>query len=311
MGLPRSSYYYRRHPRPFDLQARSRQHCRQPAALTRAEREQVIRLLTDPGRAARSVSQVYWDGLDGGLIGCSRSTFYRIARAEGMVGDQRRGRHNQPAARGSRPIPVAAADRVNQLWSWDITQLPGPGKRRYQLLLAIDVYSRYPVGWRIVSSATRQDAVELFTQAFAAHGLPKVLHADNGTQMRSHAMADLLADTVTASYSRPHVSDDNPFSEALFKTIKYDQTMPEYFSDIEHAKDWTEDYLHRYATRHHHAGLNHYTPEQVFTGTVTAAHRARQDRLEAYYQTHPERFRRPPQAPPPPTGTGINLSKAA
>lgn len=279
--------------------------------MTQSERDQISDLLSRDEFADRSVDQVYWTCLDRGLIGCSRSTFYRVARAAQLVGDRRRGRHGAAARGPGRPAPVAAATRVHELWSWDISELRGPGRHRYQLLLAMDVYSRYPVGWSIVASATRNDAVALFRDAFARHGLPTTLHSDNGAQMRSQAMADLLADTVQASFSRPHVSDDNPFSEALFKTIKYDLDMPERFSSIDDARAWMATFLDRYATEHHHAGLSYYTPHQVFTGTVTEARTHRQHHLDRYYQAHPERFHQRPQAPSGPTPTGINLSKAA
>lgn len=124
-------------------------------------------------------------------------------------------------------------------------------------------------------------------------------------------MLELLAETVEASFSRPHVSNDNPFSEALFKTIKFIPDMPEHFESLEHARAWMAATIARYTSEHHHVGLNRYTPEQVFTGTAEAVRQARQARLDAAYQANPGRFRRPPKAPDLPAATGINLSKAA
>lgn len=200
---------------------------------------------------------------------------------------------------------------MHDLWTWDISELKGPGRTRYQLYLVLDVYSRYPLTWRIEHRATRDHAVEMFTEAFTRYPTPAVLHADNGVQMRSHALADLLGEKVTASFSRPHVSDDNPFSEALFKTIKYDYAMPERFEGIEHARARMADFLERYAHQHHHAGLNRYTPAEVFFGTAATVRQARQSRLDAMYQAHPGRYRQPPIAPALPRATGINLSKTA
>lgn len=274
--------------------------------MSAGERAEVLEVLTgaDPDL---SVVQVYWRELDAGRVGCSLSTFYRIARSHALVGDRRRGRHCDPAARTNRAKPVVAADGVNRLWSWDITELKGPGRQRFQLMLAIDVFSRYPVGWQVELSATREHAAAMFTAAFARHGLPAVLHSDNGAQMRSDKMKELLDTAVTASFSRPHVSDDNPFSEALFKTIKYDLAMPDHFDDLDHTRVWVEEYLTGYATRHRHAGLAHHTPEQVFTGQYEQARQARQHHLDAYHANHPERFRKTPKAPELPDLVGINL----
>lgn len=309
-GFPRSTFYHRRQAGPADPARRSRVDSPQPAALSEAERATIVEVLTSPAHAEQSVCQTYWASLDAGLIGCSQSTFYRVARAEDLVGDRRRGRHGTTRGTG-RPAPTATANGVNDLWSWDISSLRGPGQQRFQLMLVIDVYSRYPVGWQIVAAATRAEACTLFAEVFAVHGTPATLHSDNGAQMRSAELTELLGDTVRSSFSRPRVSDDNPFSEALFKTIKYDLQMPERFTDIDHAREWMTEFLDRYATEHHHVGLHRYTPHQVFTGTIDQARAQRQHTLDTYYQAHPERFRKRPQAAPPPPPTGINLSKAA
>ncbi|GAB2470234.1 IS3 family transposase [Luteococcus sediminum] len=310
--MPRSTFYDRQHRGPADPSRRCRKHSLQPAALTPAEREAVIEALTRQGREGLSVQQVYWEALDGGEVVMSQASFYRIARAHSMVGDRRRGRHGQQQVRGSgRAKPVVEAGGVNQLWSWDISELPGRGRARFQLFLVLDVFSRYPVAWRVEPTADRGHAVAMFREAFATHGLPVTLHSDNGSQMRSHDMAKLLEGVVTQSFSRPHVSDDNPFSEALFKTIKYDLTMPEFFTDLDHARSWMATYLDRYARTHHHAGIGYYTPEQVFTGTAEHVHARRQAQLDAHYAQHPERYHQPPRAPELPSPTGINLSKAA
>lgn len=310
VGLPRSTFYHRRNRDPLVKRSASfsRQHATQPNALAPDEVEAVLHVLTDPQLSDRSVCQAYWVGFDAGRVSCSQSAFYRIARTRNLVGDRRPCR---PRGTGTgRKKPVAAAAKMNQLWSWDISELRGPGRTRYHLFLAIDVYSRYPVGWRIEQHARRSHAVEMFTDAFGRCGLPDVLHADNGAQMRSHEMRDLLADVVTASYSRPHVSDDNPFSEALFKTIKYDVNMPERFDSIEHAREWMAHFLGRYSREHRHVGLNRHTPHDVFTGTAHRVHTARQNRLDELHTTNPGRYSTAPKAPPLPAPTGINMSKA-
>lgn len=311
VGLPRSTFYrvsrgydhYRpvQDPVPHGRRA-------QPAALSGRERDAVWEVLADPGHAGLSVGQLYWTALDEGRIGCSQSTFYRIARRGRLVGDRRRTR---PRIGGGMPVrrkPVVGADKPGALWSWDVTELKGPRTQdRYKLYLAIDVFSRYPVAWRVEYGEDTGKAVQMFRQAFAEHGPPDCLHADNGPPMRAGAMIQALrAAGVLPSFSRPRVSDDNPFSESLFKTIKYDLDCPDRFDDIEHARAWTAEFLHRYAHHHRHSGIGHYTPASVYDGTAEQTRARRQQTLDAYHRQHPERFTRPPQAPPIPQPTGIN-----
>lgn len=280
---------------------------RQPAALTDAEKAQVIDALCEPAMLDRSVMQAYWTSLDEDKIACSQSTFYRLARAEKLVGDRRRGRHCGTSA--PRAKPTATAGAPGDLWTWDITLLPGPRRSFFRLYLAIDVYSRYPVAWRIEPDETATKATEMFLDAFDRHGAPTLLHADNGAAMRSNELAAALeAVAVQRSFSRPRVSNDNPFSESLFKTIKYDLDHPARFDSIDHARQWTSDFLDRYATQHHHSALGYYTPEQVFTGTADQVRAARQQTLDRAAALHPIRYSAPPKAPALPTTTGINLS---
>lgn len=306
-GVARSSYYRirrgYRHYVPVAAPIAQRDRV-QPAALTQAEREQVLEVLGDPAYAELSVGQTYWRAFDDGKVACSARTFYRIAAKAGLVGDRRRGRHS--GDRAPRPVPRHSATGPGQLWSWDITELHGPGGRRYQLYLVIDVYSRYPVAWRIDTIIHDRLAAEMLTHAFANHGAPTVLHSDNGAPMRSHAVAKVMDKKATASFSRPRVCNDNPFSESLFKTIKYDTTCPDHFDDIEHARDWTAKYLRSYAKEHRHSGLGWHTPAQVYNGTITHARAKRQQRLDALHRQHPHRYRQPPKAPEVPEIAGIN-----
>lgn len=307
VGLARASYYRRvrgyRHYRPVAVPVPHGDRA-QPAALSQAERDQVLDVLTDPDYEDLSVVASYWEAFDAGRLACSQRTFYRIAKANGLVGDRRRVR--RPGT-GGRPAPAVAAAQVGDLWSWDVTELAGPGRQRYQLYLAIDVFSRYPVAWRIEHDQCRLKAVEMFTTAIAVHGAPRTLHADNGSIQRAGDTIEALTQRgVLTSFSRPRVSDDNPFSESLFKTIKYDQSCPKRFQNIEHARTWTTAFLHRYATAHRHSALGRHTPQQVHDGTAAQVQAARQARLDAYWQAHPERFRARPQAPALPEPTGIN-----
>lgn len=276
----------------------------QPAALTDKEKQQVLDVLNDLELVDKSVVQAYWIAFDNKRISCSQRQFYRIAAAHGLTGDRRRGKHSGGSG---RPKPVVHARRPNQLWSWDITILRGPNRQLYRLYLVIDVYSRYPVAWRIEFDETGPKAKEMFLKAFARHGAPKFLHADNGSAMRSKNLSEELHDWPTSqTFSRPRVSNDNPFSESLFKTLKYDLAHPDRFESIEHARQWTAEFLHRYATEHRHSRLGRYTPEQVYTRQARNVRRARQRRLNRIAAAHPERFRKPPKAPPLPRSTGIN-----
>lgn len=309
-GMPRSSYYRSahqyRHYRPVTAPIAHADRD-QPAALSETERETITTVLLSEEHADHSVVQVYWRAFDAGIVSCSQSTFYRVARRQNLTGDRRRRRTG--GATLPRRTPVRDAAGPGDLWSWDITILRGPRRQdRYLLYLAIDVFSRFPVAWRIETAERAAFAVEMFTEAFATFGVPQVLHADNGSSMRSQGLLDALeAAGVDSSYSRPRVSNDNPFSESLFKTLKYDLTHPERFDDIEHARAWTEQFLQRYATDHRHSGLGRCTPSAVFFGLADEVHQRRQEHLDRAWAQHPHRYRRRPTAPALPSRTGINI----
>lgn len=310
VGIAHSTYYrlsrgyqhYTPVPAPIPQSQRV-----QPTALTPQEHQRIVDVLTSDDHAELSVVQAYWRSFDAGTVACSQRTFYREANKVNLVGDRRRPRGTDP--RSVRHKPVAVAAKVGDLWSWDVTDMRGPRRgQAYKLYLAIDVFSRYPVGWRIEYAEDRHLAVEMFGTAIAVHGAPTVLHADNGAIMRSHFLIDALeASGVLTSYSRPRICDDNPFSESLFKTIKYDLTCPDRFESIEHARRWTGAFLDRYAREHRHSGLGRQTPTAVHYGTADVVQQQRQQHLDRYYAEHPERFRCPPRAPDLPQLTGINI----
>ena len=317
VGLPRSTYYRLAHgyqhyvPVTDPIPHSQRQ---QPAALQPLERDQVLTALSLDEYANLSVGQAFWRAFDNGMVSCSARTFYRVADAAGLVGDRRKTRSGSGTGKSSRKKPSTAATRPGQLWSWDITEFTGPNRQeRYYLYLVIDVFSRFPVAWRIEHIICKAKAIEMFTGAITAYGPPEVVHSDNGATMRSHELVDALAEHgVVTSYSRPRVSEDNPFSESLFKTIKYDLACPDSFTDIKHARSWTRTFLHEYATEHRHSGLGWHTPSAVFSGTADEVHRKRQARLDANYRAHPERYRQRPLAPalPGPTVINVELSQA-
>ncbi|MDJ0377804.1 IS3 family transposase [Cryobacterium sp. PH31-L1] len=308
VGMARSTYYRisrgYQHYRPVAEPIPHRDR-RQPAALDAEERAGILTVLCEPKYVDKSVVQTYWHAFDAGTVACSQRTFYRVANAHRLVGDRRRTR----APRSASPrTPAVATAKPGDLWSWDISELNGPSYHdRYYLYLIIDVFSRYPIGWCIETYISRKRAVTLFTDAIATHGAPTVVHSDNGSSMRSKDLIDALeGNGIITSYSRPRVSDDNPFSESLFKTIKYDPSSPDRFDHRDHARQWTQDFLDLYATEHRHSGLSRHTPASVFDGTAHLVQAQRQRALDVYYDQHPERFRRPPTAPELPQPTGIN-----
>lgn len=316
IGLPRSTFYRvsrsYTHYQPVEQPLAHRDR-RQPAALSSTERQTIVEVLTSDEHQDLSVGQTYWRAVDSGVLGCSQRSFYRVADAHRLVGDRRRRRTTSGGSTRSKPIVNAA--KPGDLWSWDITELRGPNTQdRYKLYLAMDVFSRAAVGWRVEYTEDTGKVIDMFTTAFTTHQIPAGLHADNGASMRAHALVDTLQRAgVLTSYSRPRVSDDNPFSESLFKTIKYDLAMPDRFDNIDHARAWTQEFLHRYNTEHRHSGIGHYTPASVHDGTAHLIQQQRQHTLDSYYAQHPERFTRRPLAPalPQPTGINTKLSHAA
>lgn len=315
VGIARATYYritrnYSHYRPVVDPTPHKDRH--QPAALTASERTAIVSVLEADDYADLSVVQTYWRAFDSEEIDCSERTFYRIAAQQGLVGDRRRSKLGGLVQHRSKPI-VHAGD-VGELWSWDVTELRGPRTQdRYRLYLVIDVFSRYPVGWRVEYSEDSALAVAMFARAIERFGAPNGVHADNGAVMRSDALvSSLVAENVVPTYSRPRVSDDNPFSESLFKTIKYDLNCPPHFDDIEHARTWTTEFLHRYATEHRHSGLGRHTPHQVHTGIAADTQQRRQRALDRAYANHPNRYRAAPCAPdlPGPTGINTNLSRA-
>jgi putative transposase len=316
VGLSRATFYRLsrnyQHYRPVAVPMPQRDR-EQPAALTSPERCAVLAVITDEQYADRSVVQTYWRAFDAGTVTCSQRTFYRIAKDHHLTGDRRR-RRGGATTQTSRNTPIVHATKPDDLWSWDISDLRGPRSQdRYKLYLALDVFSRCPMAWRIEHTESSSLAIKMFSRAFQEHRIPDGLHADNGASMRAHDMIDALHHAgVVPSYSRPRVSDDNPFSESLFKTIKYDLTCPDRFDNIEHARSWTKQFLHDYTHHHRHSGLGYYTPASVHDGTATNVQQHRQQALDTYYQQHPRRFRQPPQAPqlPQPTGINTHLSQA-
>jgi putative transposase len=251
--------------------------------------------------------EVYATLLDEGKYLCSVRTMYRILDSEGEV----RERRNQ-AVHPTYAKPELLATRPNELWSWDITKLLGPAKWTYFCLYVIlDVFSRYVVGWMVACRETATLATRLIEETCRKQGIQEgrlTVHADRGTSMKSKCVAMLLADLgVTKTHSRPHVSNDNPFSESQFRTLKYRPEFPKRFGCLQDARAFCRGFFDWYNNQHHHSGIGFLTPATVHHGLAAQAIETRQQVLDQAHLLHPERFvRKPPTAPMLPDAVWIN-----
>jgi transposase InsO family protein len=231
--------------------------------------------------------QIYAQLLDEGVYLCSVSTMYRVLAQNALVAERRRlARH--PA----QVCPELIATAPRQVYSWDITKLAGPVKGTYfDAYVMIDIYSRYLVGVHVHTHESGVLAKELMEQIFTVHGVPQVVHADRGTSMTSKTVAALLADLeVTRSHSRPRVSNDNPFSEALFKTLKYGPEFPERFGSIWEARQFMDTFANWYNHEHRHTGIGLHTPADVHFGLALDKAADRRTVLTDARARHPHRF---------------------
>ena len=278
-----------------------------PRELLPAERSHVLDVLHEPRFVDLAPAEVYATLLDEGKYFCSERTMYRVLSENHEVRERRDvARHVHYTA------PELLATKPNELWSWDITKLKGPAKWNwYHLYVVLDVFSRYVVGWMVAHRESATLAKRLISTSCERQGiLPGQLtvHADRGSSMTSKPVALMLADLgITKTHSRPHVSNDNPYSESQFKTMKYRPDFPERFGSIEHARMHCVDFFRWYNDEHRHSGLGMLTPHDVHYGLAEMRHAHRALVLQAAYTAHPERFVRQIPAPPAiPTAAWIN-----
>ena len=302
LGVARASYYRWKSPR---LGPRRPRPC--PRALSPDERRRVLDALHGERFADKAPAEVVATLLDEGTFLCSERTMYRVLDDAAGV-RERRAQLRHPAY----VKPELLARGPNELWSWDITKLRGPAAWTYfYLYVILDVFSRYVVGWMVAPAESAALAEELIAQTYARQGIAPgqlTLHADRGSSMTSKPVAFLLADLgVTKTHSRPHVSDDNPFSEAHFKTLKYRPDFPDRFGGFEHARQHAAAFFRWYNHDHRHSGLGLLTPADVHHGLAQERRARRADALAAAYAAHPERFVRGlPRPAPLPTAVWIN-----
>lgn len=304
LGLSRATLY--RHTSPPAVRA-PREPRPVPRRLDDAERAAIIEVLHSPEFVDQPPHEVYAALLTRGIYLASIRTMYRVL-AE--LGESHERRPQRIAVRHAKPTLDATAP--NQVWTWDITKLAGPAPGIfYCLYVIIDLFSRYVVGWLLAESENTALAKQLFAETLHRHGIEPghlTVHSDRGSPMKSEGLAQLLGMLgVTRSFSRPRVSDDNPFSEAQFKTLKYQPDFPDRFDSPQHARAYCQAFFGWHNDEHHHSGLALFTPADVFHGRVPDVAARRQSALNAAYTAHPERFPNgPPRVPLPPNVVSIN-----
>jgi putative transposase len=303
LGVSRASFYRQQQPISIEPKPRSRP----TRSLSQAEQQKVLEVLHSERFVDQSPAEVYATLLDEGIYLCSLRTLYRILVDHEEVRERRNQRRHPVYQK-----PQLLATGPNQLWSWDITKLPGPGKYTYfHLYVILDVFSRYVVGWMVAhreSDILAERLIRLSCQKQQIQPQQLTLHADRGSSMRSKTVALLLSDLgITKSHSRPHVSNDNPFSEAQFKTLKYQPQFPKQFGSIEDSRSFCHPFFDWYNHEHHHSGIGWLTPAILHYGQAEHVVQQRQQVLQAAYLAHPERFVQGQPSPPSvPTEVWIN-----
>jgi putative transposase len=303
LGVSRATLYRNTSPPPppqWHPRARS------PRRLSDAERAAVVDALHGSEFADQPPHEVYATLLSRGIYLASIRTMYRLLAERGETQERRNQRralvHTKPSLTATAP---------NQVWTWDITKLATTAVGVFlHAYVILDLFSRYVVGWMVAAKESKHLAAQLFAETIARHGIEPGLtvHADRGSAMKSDTLAQLLATLgVERSFSRPHVSDDNAFSEAQFKTLKYQPDYPGRFLGEVHARGWLGPFFGWHNDEHHHSGLALFTPADVFFGRVDQIRAVRQAALDAAYEAHPERFpHAAPRVPLPPREVSIN-----
>jgi putative transposase len=298
---------YRRRDRQAAICAEPAPRPLPPLKLNAREREAVVELMHSERFMDTSPHSIYATLLDEGHYHCSVRTMYRILAQEDELKERRNVLKHPHYTK-----PELLATAPNQLWSWDITKLKGPVKWTYfYLYVILDVFSRYVVGWMVANRESATLAKKLIGQSCAKQHISAdqlTIHADRGSSMKSKAVALLLSDLgITKTHSRPHVSNDNPFSEAQFKTLKYRPGFPPRFGSLEDARAFCRAFFRWYNTEHRHGGIAFMTPQDVHYGRATQILKTRSEALNAAFKAHPKRFKGKRPAPTPlPEAVWIN-----
>jgi putative transposase len=309
IGLSRSTWHYRAKPRPRVADPLPQRDRAYRSRIGAADRAVITTKIIAGWQAGTSVDYSFAATWDAGVMLASRRSWWRIAST---IEDQS-ARPVVPSRRSGnatpRTAPVLKATGPGHVWSWDITDLRTPWRgiavKAYSI---IDIYSRKIVGWRVEERECDDLAVDMFESALAEHGLPQAVHADSGPAMRSTVLKDLLFDLgIGQTHNRPRVSNDNPFSESEFRTMKYRPNYPGTLPDIGTARAWVGSYVPWYNDHHRHSGIALFTASEVHNGTWVQRWQQRDQVHQAYYDTHPERFRHRPHTAAPSPIVGINL----
>jgi len=310
LGVNRSTVYARRRRAlcpAGQAEQRSRKRSRQPRALRPEERQTVLETLHSEAYCDQPPAAVYHSLLEQGRYLCSVSTMHRLLRASNESGERRLQRPAQ-----HHGVPRLTARAPNEVWTWDITKLATVRRGVYlSLYVVMDLFSRLVVAWMVSRKENSALAQQLMTEALERYAIAPgqiTVHQDRGAPMTAHAYLDLMGELgATCSHSRPRVSNDNPFSEAQFKTQKQQPDFPRRFEGPSHARRWSADYFRWYNTVHHHSGLAGFTPAQVFTGTYHTLAVTKQAALDTHYARQPQRFvRGRPVVALPPQEVSIN-----
>jgi putative transposase len=302
--------WYRRHRQSPPPKRPEQLSSPQPRALSEVERKELRRVLNCEEFVDEAPATVYAKLLDQGVYLASVPTMYRVLRDHDEVHERRR-QATHPAAMK----PELLATKPNEVYSWDITKLLGPVKwTYYYLYVLIDIFSRYVPGWMLAHAENAHLAKALLADTAAKQGITPgqlTIHADRGSPMTAKPVAFLLANLgVTKSHSRPHCSNDNPYSESQFRTMKYRLTFPDRFGSFQDAHAFCGRFFRWYNDEHRHSGIGFHTPADVHYGRAELVRARRADVLTAAYTQHPERFvRKPPQPPALPTAVWINEPK--
>lgn len=305
LGVPRASYYRAQLPPPERVISPVLR--RVPRKLSDADRAAVLAVLHEERFVDQPPAEIVATLLSEGVYLASERTYYRLLAELAEVRERRAQRRHPPPEK-----PSLVARGPNEVWTWDITKLAGPAKGVfYYAYVMIDLFSRFVVGWLVAGRETGALAAQWLKEIIAAREVDAArlkVHSDRGAPMTSAPFTQLLERLgITSSLSRPRVSDDNPYSEAQFKTLKYQPDYPDRFGSKLHAEAYIEEFMAWYNEVHHHAGLALFTPGQVYRGEVELVAQRRQDALDRAYQAHPERFvRGAPRVRRPPAEVSIN-----
>lgn len=309
LGIATSSWHRRTHPAPDCPDPKPHTQRRSDSWLADSEIAQITDLLMVAFDDRKSVYQGYYEALDAGCPVASLASWYRIARA---YLDALRPVRPRRARRKSAGMPQWEATGVLQVWSWDVTWLPGVYRGvSYAFYVTIDVFSRKIVAWRVEEREDDDLAKEMFEKAFAQYdAVPDIVHSDGGKVMTSKTLAVLFHDLgITTSRNRPRVSNDNPFSESLFKTAKYWPGYPRHFASLDQARQWAGHFVEHYNNQHRHSALEGHTPASIHDGTWIQIHHARQANLDQLYTANPARYARRPTVRKPDQFVSLNTRK--